>query len=383
MSRVARYILVGAVMDFTIYIALSLAPLLSERWGARDLSLAVLPVLWGVVYSSTAVWGGRISDRVSRTSLGRLGLGMVVATCLCFFLATRPWHFWLGMPVIAIGMSLFWPGLQAAIADESGPETLTRNLGWFNVAWAAGKGLGVLTGGLFLEWLGKGGFLAAAGIGAALLFVMPSVPRGGGRGTPFLANGETVPAERRRAFLVAALAANFAAFGVGTTIVNHYPEWNGALLRGGIAYGIVVGGVFLAQTGAFALLLARPGWHYRIGPHLALQALGAAGTFVLATALPVSALLPAAAFIGGGFGIAYYSSIYYSLHSDTGRGGRAGLHEAILGTGNWLIPLLCGLLTRLSGDPRVPYVVCGTVVALSLALQVFVLRRGRIAAGES
>ena len=31
---------------------------------------------------------------------------------------------------------------------------------------------------------------------------------------------------------------------------------------------------------------------------------------------------------GGGFGIAYYSSIYYSLHSDTGRGSRAGLLEA-------------------------------------------------------
>ena len=89
MTRVARYILLGAVMDFAIYIALSLAPLLAERGGARDLELAGLPVTWGVVYSLTAVWGGKISDRVSRTSLGRLGLGLVIIVCLAFSRATE------------------------------------------------------------------------------------------------------------------------------------------------------------------------------------------------------------------------------------------------------------------------------------------------------
>jgi Major Facilitator Superfamily len=377
MSRVARYAAMGGVMDYTIYIALSLAPLLSEQWGAEPIELGILPVAWAVSYSATAVLGGRLSDRVSRTSLARAGLAIIVLTFVCLSRASQVWHFYVGLPFIAFGMAFFWPALQAAIADESSPDTLSRNLGWFNIAWSTGKGLGVLTGGILLGVLGRNGFLAAAAVGALLVFVMPRVPRGAGEGQSLAGDDTGPPAAVRNRFRIAALLANFAAFGLGTSILNHYPKWNALLGRSGVDYGIVVGGIFLTQTVAFVLLQRWPSWRYRMGPLLLLQAFAAVGALTLGTAFPVVALVAAMALVGGGLGICYYSSIYYSLHSDVARGGRAGLHEAMLGTGNFAVPLLAGVAAQVSGFQNAPYLFVALVVLLMAAGQIsLLLRRG-------
>ena len=63
--------------------------------------------------------------------------------------------------------------------------------------------------------------------------------------------------------------------------------------------------------------------------------------------------------IGGGFALAYYSSIYYSLHADTGRGGRAGLHETLIGSGSLLVPFLGGAAAAATGSAIVPYLFAG------------------------
>ncbi len=378
MSRVARYAAMGGVMDYTIYIALSLAPLLAERWGAGPLQLGILPVALALSYSTTAILGGRISDRVSRTSLARLGLALIVLTFLALSRASEVWHFYVGLPVAAFGMAFFWPALQAAIADESTPATLSRNLGWFNICWSTGKGLGVLTGGILLGILGRNGFIAAAAVGGLLFLVMPKVPRGAGRGQP-LAGGDTGPPKPvRDAFRLAALIANFTAFGLATSILNHYPLWNTLLGRSGRDYGVVVGGIFIGQTLFFVVLRKFSGWRYRVVPLLALQTVSALAALALATSLPVGVLVLLMGLVGGGLGISYFSSIYYSLHADDARGGRAGLHEAMLGSGNFALPLLAGLAAHLFGSPRAPYLFIGIAVALSATAQGVILLRRRV-----
>ncbi len=365
-------------MDYTIYIALSLAPLLAEEWGAGPLELGILPVALALSYATTAILGGRISDRVSRTSLARFGLALIVLTFLGLSRASEVWHFYLGLPVAAFGMAFFWPALQAAIADESTPETLSRNLGWFNICWSTGKGLGVLTGGILLGTLGKDGFIAAAGVGTLLVFLMPKVPRGGGEGRALAGTDTGPPAGVRNSFRMAALIANFTAFGLATSILNHYPKWNSILGRTGVDYGIVVGGIFLGQTIVFVLLQKFSGWRYRVRPLLLLQGFSALAALALATALPVGVLVPLMVLVGGGLGICYYSSIYYSLHSDTARGGRAGLHEAMLGSGNFALPLLAGMAASLAHSPRVPYHFIAGAVLLSVAIQSVILFRRRL-----
>lgn len=368
-ARVLRYVAMGGVMDLTIYVALSLAPVLAERWGAEKLALGMLAACWGVSYTLNAVLGGRISDRMSRTSLMRVGLLLIILVCVLFSRATRVWQLYLGLPFVALGMGCFWPSLQAAIADESGPEDLTRHLGWFNVSWGLGKGFGVLAGGHIAEALGRRGFLVAAAVGLVLFVLLPRVPRGGGLGRALIRDGEERPPEVREGFRGAALVANFAAFGLATSILSHYPEWNAKLGRTGGDYGNVVGGIFLAQTVAFVILLRWRGWHYRVWPQILAQIGAAGGAVLLATGLPVPLLLPFLALVGFGFGSCYYAAIYYSLHSDTARGGRAGLHEAIIGTGHFVVPLLGGLFAWWSDSARAPYLVAAGVVALAVLVQ--------------
>jgi MFS family permease len=371
MSRVARYALLGGVMDFTVYIALSLVPLLSRRWGAGPVGLGCIPFVGGISYCLTALVGGRICDRFSRTTVARFGLGISAATFAAFALATRPWHFYLGLPVVAFGLALFWPALQAAIADESDSRSLARNLGVFNMSWSAGKGLGVLAGGVLVEVSGGAGFLAAAVIAIGLFLLMPSVPSGGGGGRPVVEGG-AAPESRER-FRAAALVANFAAYGLATTIINLYTLWNGVLGRSGVSYGIVVGSVFLFQTIAFGILIARPTWPYRLLPLFLPQVVAATGAALLATRWPVVAAVGAGAAAGLGLGVAYAASIYYSLHVDAARGRRAGLHEAILGSGNLLVPLMGGVAARLAEAAWFPCVFAAAVVAVAVLIQALML----------
>jgi hypothetical protein len=103
---------------------------------------------------------------------------------------------------------------------------------------------------------------------------------------------------------------------------------------------------------------------------------------MLATELPVVLLLPASLCLGAGFGVAYFSSLYYSLHADVGRGGRAGFHEAILASGNFMVPFVAGAVARAAGGPRLPYLFAAGVMAVALVMQLHILRHdGRMGRG--
>ncbi|MEN8149539.1 MAG: MFS transporter [Planctomycetota bacterium] len=377
-GRVGRYVVTAGVMDFTIYVTVSLCALLARRWGAGPLVLGLLPVPWALVYSLTATFGGRISDRVSRTALARVGLFLVGGTCVVFSWADHVWIFFAGLPVIAFGLAFFWPALQAAIADESGPKNLTKNLGLFNVCWSLGKGAGVLAGGVLSDLVGRQGFLLAAATAFVLVVALPRVARGGGAGKDLVAGDEPVPRRTREGFRWAALLANFAAFGAASTLVAHFPALNEELGRSDTEYGILVGAVFFSQTLMFGTVLLRARWHYRAGFHLGVQALAMLGVLLVATGWSLAVQLPFVLLVGAGFALAYYSSIYYSLHADAARGGRAGLHESIIGSGNFLIPFAAGAAADLAGSSAVPYLVAGGVIGLSLLAQTVILARTRV-----
>ena len=94
-------------------------------------------------------------------------------------------------------------------------------------------------------------------------------------------------------------------------------------------------------------------------------------------AMAVAVTLLAALGVGATLGLGYYSSITYSLRTDTGRGRNTGLHEASLGGANFLLPLIGGALARASGRIQDPYVVAGILVVVGVAVQAGFLLRWR------
>jgi hypothetical protein len=149
----------------------------------------------------------------------------------------------------------------------------------------------------------------------------------------------------------------------------------------GLSFGVVTVGVILAsrEVGrlmAFACLRWWPGWHYSLGWLAATQL--AAASALIASGFVESPAAYFALFLVFGLylGLAYYSSVYYSLNLRSAEGRKSELHEGVLAVGLALGPFYCGTVGE--AFPSWPGVVpfaAGLVLAAGLAVEVALARR--------
>lgn len=391
MKPITRYMVAAAGLDCATYVAVTGVPFRALQLGASSFVLGLLPATFSLVYVSSTLLTGRLSDRLPRIALARIGaLVFASAATMLLFAPSLPWLF-VAMPLAAAGLSLFWPSLQAGLAEADVPHLLNRNLGRFNISWSLGKGTGFALGGLTLARFGfQTLFAAALGLALFVAFILraapppadsgdtavPAGPDPGRRAAPAPSTEElrTGPAARR-GFLQMAWIANALAYGVVATLNYHYPKYLQSLGRGASLYGGFQALVYLAETMTFLALQRSPGWHYRKGPlflsQIVLAGLVLAIPFVRAPAL----LLLLAPGIGSVLGLSYYSSLYYSLHAAEARGRNTGLHEAVLGSGSLLVPFIGGSLATATGSLAAPYAVCAVILGLGLIAQLVLARR--------
>lgn len=352
---------------------------------------------------------GRASDRVSRLALARLSCIGIIAACIGLTLAGRVGRLLLCIPLVGGSMAFFWPCVQASIADRSDPETLERNLGRFNLSWSVGKGTGFLLGGAILAALGSGStFALASCVGFAIFFLLPFAPPATGPLDALRMRLGTVPqvdrteshaapgARERDAaredgehrapphdmdprapvFRRLAWVANCAAHGLGATLVYHYPRVISAHGWSPRVFGLFLGLVYLTQTLTFLVLMRRPElWRFqRLRLYLP-QVLMAAAVLSLPLAGPLRLGVSALVF-GFGLGTCYCSSIYYSLLAHAGRGRNAGVHEALIGLGDMVVPFGGGFLARWLGLGWMPFAAAAAAVVISLFLQETLHRAG-------
>ena len=140
-------------------------------------------------------------------------------------------------------------------------------------------------------------------------------------------------------------------------------------------FGLFLGAIYGTQTLTFVVLQRSSGWAYRRGLLYCVQVLCGA------TALLVPFLghdwqyVAAAAVIGAGLGFANQSSIYYSLHGPSEHGKFAGLHEAVLGAGTFIVPLAGGWLADRTHDLRMPYWLAAAATVAAIGLEEGIYRR--------
>jgi hypothetical protein len=373
----ARSYAVSFGQDLSLFIAWAVIPV----WAAREMhatetQLGFLPVIGGVAYVVTSVAGGSLSDRVSRTTLARIGLVLFSAFCFLAWRAHSIAWIYAVTALGGIGNALVWPGLQALVADESEPADLERNLGAFSLSWSVGKSLGFLVAGfLYREF----GLHALAGCAALSLVLAPIVPSRSARhraSAASLLHADGPPASVRNAFLRAAWLANFGAYGLGATLNFLYPKLVVSAGRPPEHFNYVLFTLFASQTAAFGLFGRRSGWRFRAAPLYACQVVGAAGLLVIGLGAPLAAALPAAVAAGLGLGLAYTASIFYSVHSDEARGARAGIHEAVIGASNFVVPLLAGTVEQNARFGGAGYLLVAGMVVAGIAGQVRILRKG-------
>ncbi len=323
------------------------------------------------------MFAGRLSDRLSRLMLARLGCVVFGVGCLLILRAESIAHIFPVLPLIGLGMGFFWPPIQAAVADEGDLGMLEKNLGLFNVFWSSGKAMGFLVaGGLYARFGGEPIFLLASAVMLLMMVVIPRRREGvAEEEDEDRAGFGRVPAKDLLAFLRMAWLANAIAFGVGHTMNTQYPKLMVEIGLGSQSFGIYLALIFVMQTLVFLFLRTVQGWRFRRWPAYTVQVAMALAVVLVAYARPLPLILLSAVPLGLGLGLAYHASITYSLASRAGRGHRAGIHESLLGAGNLLIPLIGGILASGLNNLRVPYWFCGIVVLLGLAAQETIWRR--------
>ena len=376
MARVsARYPAVGFGQDFSLFAVWAILPLWAKLHAdATPLELGALPVFGGLPYVVTAFFAGKFSDRVSRTTLARIGLGLFASFCFFASRVETVGQLFAISPLAGFANGLIWPALQAKMGDESGPHDLDRNLGRFSVSWCAGKSLGFFVSGFVQERYGLDALPVFGLLSLALVPIVPGpTPPPSSPRAPLVPH-DAPPPRVRAAYLRAAWLANFASYGLGSTLSFLYPYLVKEKGWGGAEYALVTGTLFLSQTAAFFLFGRFSGWRYRWRAFVLWQAASAVALLAVGLGAPLALAVPAAVAGGAGLGLAYAASIYYSVHTDVGRGARAGLHEAFTGASNFVIPLLGGALQSATGWGTAPYAFAAALVALSVALQIRLVR---------
>jgi MFS family permease len=379
-----RLVAAAFVCDFAIgMVALAVQNLGIYVLDAPNAVLGLFATLGAGAYSLGCVFAGTLSDRFGRRRC-------VVAGCLgaaAVWLLIPHMHSWASLliilPLPGAFLSLFWPSVQAWIAELStSPRLLSRNLSLFNIVWSIGLMLGpVVTGYMWLAsptWT----FLMPALMVLGLVPLALTTPRGQSQ-----EEAGPAPAENGRAdgdrFLRLAWIGNFAAWFAGGVIMAMFPKLGYTLHYSEPHTGWLLFSFRVGQVALFIATLYVHRWQYRLWPMLLGEVLAAAG--LLAAAATDSSAVFAAGFAIAGLaaGMTYVSSLFYSLHGRTsGKGRTSGLHEAVLGGGGFLGPLLGGLCAQFIGL-RAPFVLAAAVLLLACIAQVQLAARARRPVAEA
>ena len=216
-------------------------------------------------------------------------------------------------------------------------------------------------------------FVLASVCAVTVLIIVQTIPRevpGGGEAVPEDQDFVQPDSNVASRFLHLAWIANFASwFGRALNVVV-FTKIATEMDLSGSTIGITVAMFLAGQLLMFLYLRNRSGWQYRLWPLLA--ALGvAAGAWALAWFARSPWLFGIAFAIAGmGAGVTYVSSLYYSLEGQSvSRGLRAGIHEAVLGSGVFLGPLFGGFVADHFGL-RAPYLL-SVLVFVMIGLAVF------------
>lgn len=379
--------------------AVGLPYLVIDRFEVVEWQLGLLGGLGAASYTVTAMYAGRIGARFRRHHLMVFGAILIAVTVALVPFSPSIWVVVALMVLAGCGQAIFWPALEAFLADGVGPTELRSRIGGFNLSWSSGDTLGAFAGGALFGlavWLkqyfeipmlqGAPCLLVAAVMGCVAVIVLARLHTQPTRNHALTQHDHKVPKSPGRGghsslgvFWTMALISNFAAMGLRGTMMNVFPALGkGELHFSEVSWGVLLGTTSLMRTLGFAYWQYRHAWEYRAGYFFWMQML-----------LPLSALafifnsnywvfLVIFALTGIGISKTYFASIFYSMDSEHSHSERGGIHEAVLGAG-YVLPLMTGFLPSMTGSQRSPYVFLFGLLSLGILVQVVMYLRSRSA----
>jgi predicted MFS family arabinose efflux permease len=382
------FILEGLNSFATVYYFYYLYFFMRQRFGFGDAANLRVAALSGGVYALLAWWTGRFAQKFGYFTALKIGFATMILSLSLGFQADSAVGHLLVMTGTVIGMSFTWPTLEALISEGEAPGGLQKMVGIYNMVWAGSAALANFTGGAMLEKLGfkslfygpiaiqisqlgltlwlerqafssscsasfpfflsrrsrpnrfgvrqsSGALSGSASEGAAVLTEEPMIAA-----IPHPLELPAPPTAKAKNFLRMAWLANPFAYIAINTIIAVIPGVAHRLKLSTMVAGFCCSLWCFARFGAFVGLWFWEGWHYRfrwlLGSFAALTA-----SFALVLIAPnLWVLMLAQVVFGGAVGLIYSSSLFYSMDLSSAKGEHGGIHEAVIGVGNFAGPAL-------------------------------------------
>jgi MFS family permease len=340
--------------------------------GANSSQLGWLGAVWIGVYAVVALIMGRYSDRVGRRKLAIIGCLISGSMAFICSLTTQIGLLLLFSAVFGSGLACFWPSIIAWLGEGLSGHKLAVRLTAFGVAWNLGLLLGFILSGVLFRHGPNLAFYASAGsiLLIAVLLLLPAKPLVSHSESTDASPAPHIPQGRgfRKTAWLANFATNFALAGTTALFpqlamqVGISADVHGALLAAGRGAALV----------AFVALQLITFWRTRLWPLWVAQ-FACAASLVWIGLANTTWMFAAAWIIGGTVsGYAYQASIYFTLEEMTEKGKGSGFHEAIIGSGMFVGPVLAGWVGS-HHSLRTPYFFCAVVLVLLIAAQMILV----------
>ncbi len=352
-----------------------------------------ISAFWGFCYFFISLLGGRLSERLGPRAAAALMCGLSILSSLLGLLMIRFPYIWM-VPLLILPYNLtcstVWPAIESGLTRSPGKMPLSRRIAVFNITWGSAGFAATFTHGM-LENISYSLLFIVPAIAAALAAIVLAVwglPSSmiGAHNVPDTAAGEHElddPRVRERANILLKMAwltnpLAYVAIYALIPVMTQLTQLVG--IHDDSTAGMVGSVWFAARFIGFGLAGAFTFWHYKIrwqiGPLVALAASFAAMLLVH----NLAALIALQVVFGFGAAIIYSASLYYSMHVSSGHGGHAAFHEAAVGVGTMVGPMIgalaaTGLSDPAASMPRVAYSVSGIFLAGLAAI--FVMSRKR------
>jgi len=348
--KTGYFVLEGLNSFATVLYAYYLYFFMQKVFGFDNLANLTLASVTGFVCMVSAWWGGRFAQRAGYFTALKLGFGIMAASLLVgLWINSAAGHVCV-MAVYIFGMCLTWPTLEAIVSEAESPAGLQRMVGIYNIVWAGTGAVAYFVGGAMLDQLGlKVMFYVPAAIHLAQLagtwwlqkesLRLEAAARPGSFETTIAVTDTYRPSfAKSKTFLRLAWLANPLAYIAINTLIAVIPGLAREFGLTAMLAGFFCSLWCFARLAAFVGLWLWSGWHYRFRWLVAAYVV-LIGSFAAILLVPnLLVLLDAQLFFGLAVGLLYYSSLFYSMDVGETKGEHGGIHEAVIGFGNFAGP---------------------------------------------
>ena len=372
------------LIDFALSSILTNTSFYTSYLGLSSTFLGVLMAITTAFFAVLAIPFGRLSDRIARHYVLYAACLVLGAVSIVLPHCRNSMHLMLIFPGIGISMALFWPAYEAWLAEREGEGQLLQRVMLFNLFWS----IGVTLGPAFSSYLYGdanpfrpfylAGVLSLLTLGTIITNNLQAfhTPPTDSAAEVSPEPPETLypPRPVRTTYLNLARCANFTSWFLLGVLRRLAPKLTKEMGMRPSTFGnlmLTLGGM---QTLAFGILGTgySTRWHYRFAPILIVQLLAVISFLGIWKIQHTLLWVFAFGIIGVSAAFTYFSSLYYGLDRHVDKGNKSGWHEAILGVGILLGPLLGGISADSRLGTQSPYLLCVVAIAIAIVIEIFV-----------